>query len=419
MSSKWIMLLVFFVLCSETSWPQATTLQSLDAGCRNREALTPWDSLFGPYPEIGIAARSAVLSPDGEKIAYFYERSRVPFFQGVVVYDLARHTTLAMITDGEWLHWSPDGRKLLTCYHLYDVETNRFALLPVQIPYQRPYWSFDGKHIYYQTPGVWYRGNSEGSDTVAIGRFIGEDGQIDATTFVTFKIHAINIPPGTYLRHDVETGRDSLVSVPEFLDLDEIMFPSISPDGRFMAADFYEFGRNLLNGKQFLGVFDLQTNRLHRILPSQALGNLYFPSITHRGTLLVSYVCRADSTYTVWEIDTNGVFLRRLIGKDEMEDALTAIEPPYPAHDHIITSLFPSPGRNQLHVTVMPSVHDEISVQMIDLSGKIVQRVDVGSVEPGIIRKVVLPIGELSPGSYVLTLRGNRTRPVHRTFLIE
>ncbi|MBI5647177.1 MAG: hypothetical protein HY962_09630 [Ignavibacteriae bacterium] len=419
MMRAWMALLLFAVLCAGNSLSQPTTLQALDAGCRNREPLTPWDSLVGPYPEIGIAARSAFLSPDDSKIAFFYERSRVPFFQGVVVYDLVRKTTLAMIPEGEWLRWSPDGRKLLTSYHLYDAESNSTSPLPVQITYQRPYWSFDGKHIYYQTPGEWYRGNSDGADTVAFGRFIGDDGQVDAKTFVTFYIGGIHIPPGTYLRHDVQSGKDSLVSVPEFLGLDEIMYPTISPDGRFMAADFYERGRNLLNGKQFLGVFDMLTNRLHRILPSQALGNLYYPSVTNRGTLVVSFVCRADSTYTVWEIDTNGLFLRRLIGGRELEDAVTSVAGPPLTLEHGIIALFPSPGRGSLNVTVLPVVQDDIRIDVLDLSGAIVQSIHAGPVEANIPRSLVLPIWDLPTGSYLMTVYGRRTRPAYRSFLVE
>jgi len=62
---------------------QEYSLSRLDSLCGNREPII--DSAFGANPDLTVLARQGALSPDGNTVAYHYERMWPPFLSGVIL----------------------------------------------------------------------------------------------------------------------------------------------------------------------------------------------------------------------------------------------------------------------------------------------------------------------------------------------
>ena len=213
--------------------------------------------------------------------------------------------------------------------------------------------------------------------------------------------------------------KDSSVSVSAFENCGIAIGGGVSKDARFIASDFRERDNSRFNGKQFLGLFDLRQNRLRKVLPAQALGNDYYPSWTTRGTLLISYVCRLDSTCTVWEIDTNGTFLRQWVGLNEFNEVKVGItQTPAPA-SVAIHSIFPQPGHREITVYYSRKDHGLATFSIMDISGKVLRTMVDGSPyadQPSILR---LDTEGLPPGCYFLSISSDGNAAVRKSFILD
>jgi hypothetical protein len=414
--SKAIAWAVFLsVVVAQYTFSQKPSFTQLDIECHNRDPLSSFDSTFGPYPEIGESATDAEMAPDFSKVAYVYEKWRWPGFNGVAVYDMQRHVPIAYIPGVAFSRWSPDGRKLLTNALMYDVVGDSTWPLPVREDYQIPHWSPDGRFVYYSTTGGWYRSTADGKDVTYLGNF----GYLALPVGDSLVVQIPQAPFQSYKIWNLNTLKDSVVYVTSFENCGIVHGGSISKDARFIASDFWERDRTRFNGKQFLGLFDLQQNRLRKVLPAQALGNDYYPSWTTRGTLLISYVCRLDSTYTVWEIDTNGNFLRQWVGLNEFNEVKTGVSQAPAATSVAVHSIFPQPGHREITVTYTRRDHGLATFSVIDISGKVVRTMDVPSSsasQPSIIR---LDTEGLPPGCYVLSVSNNGNAAVRKSFILD
>ncbi len=308
--------------------------------------------------------------------------------------------------------WHPNERKLLTSHYVYDLDSDNLIPLPIVIGSQS-YWSPNGKHIYIRTgQNVLLRTNADGQELMYLGNLHTNFIPISDSTFFSFTSAGIEIADTAGVKQTIE-----LQWMREIMP--RIWNISISPDGRFVLADFLENGNNRWNGKQFLGMLDLQTYMLKKVLPSQRLSNEYYPSMTSRGTILISYVCRSESIYGVWEIDTNGVFLRQIIGKNEFQH-LTNVERPLPSPaDFSIHSFFPHPGSDNGTVEYAIEKAGIYSLHLIDLSGKIIKAIrEQAWHAPGRYRESV-STGSVPLGLYLIRLSDARNVAVYQKLVVE
>ncbi|MBL0176763.1 MAG: hypothetical protein IPP94_16135 [Ignavibacteria bacterium] len=193
----------------------------------------------------------------------------------------------------------------------------------------------------------------------------------------------------------------------------------MSPDQTRVAADFLEFGNDRFNGKQFLGVFDLRTNRLTKVLPSQVLGNYYYPSWTSNGTLLVSFACRCDSVSMVWEVDTNGVFLRKLVGRESFDILMSAESPPPAPVTPMVVDIHPQPASEEVNIRVQHIGRSVVEVFLHDILGRQIDASCIGSPMAGGDDAVVsFRVGALPPGPYLIVIRTAGQAPLVRPFLV-
>jgi len=302
-------------------------------------------------------------------------------------------------------------------YIIYEIENDSVRELPIRKEYQQTFWSIDEQRIWYKTNYGIYSSTSGGDDVrYHIGTYCIPFGNMKC-----IKFHEIgnNIPRGMYRLHNFADQTDTLISAPALDQFREVLNCDISPQHTMIAGDFWEYGGDKFNGKNCLGIFDLRTNIFRRVLPSQALGSLYYPIWTYRGTLMVSFVCRNDSAYTIWEIDTNGVFLRQWIGKSDMEALLELRAVDQAPLNASIETVFPNPARTHVTIQYVCNAISPARVTIIDLRGREYTRVETIPGDIGKANTLVLPIGQLGPGFYLVALSISGRRPVYRSMIIE
>jgi hypothetical protein len=223
--------------------------------------------------------------------------------------------------------------------------------------------------------------------------------------------------PGYELYH-IPSGTYSFFPCAEWDSVDTFWQQGVSHDGRFVALDVTYKGGYRFNSMHSLSIFDRWTRRMKKVLPAQAFMNWYYPSWTRRGTLIVSFACRLDSSYTIWEIDTNGVFLRQLTGRD-MQQQTADVELPSHLTEFSIHSLHPQPGTGTITVEYDVRRAGVYSLKLIDLRGRQARSIrDVLWHEAG--RYIAsLRTDALAPGMYLLRLSDRNDRAVYQKVLID
>jgi len=395
-------------------YAQPDSLRHLDALCGNdRHLPSKFDSLYGPWPFLSGSATRAVISPDRKLLAFYFVHLDRQMSDGVQIYDLENRGMLAFIPGQLGSQWHPFERKLLTAHYVYDLDTDEFLNLPLQVN-GRSYWSPDGKYIYYQTgvgKNALLRSTPDGGNMEYLENVRMYSWPLTDSTFFSWIKDGYEI---TNLR-----SGDKVSFISDWmreLNPRSINNISISRAGEFVLADFWESESNRWNDKKCLGMVDLRTNMFKKVLPSQRLGNEYYPSWTPNGTIIISYVCRSDSVYAIWEIDTNGVFLRQLIGRDEMEIAVSADSPEPALSRPEIKSVYPHPGRGTLTIELDMPAGERASLSLMDLSGRKLRTVELSS--SGAV-KVALPVAGIPPGFYLIAVKPARGAPVYRSVMLE
>jgi hypothetical protein len=306
-------------------------------------------------------------------------------------------------------------KKLLTPFIVYDVDTDTEIILPVQCN-GAAFWSPNGKCIYYHSCSndrwALFRSSSTGQDTVSLDHFPVYRYPATDSTLLHFTEKGIEIIT-------IETSERQTIDLPWKSEMRIIHHVTISSDGRFVLANFWENRSTRYNGKQFLGMLDLQTNMLKSILPSQRLGNDYYPSWTSSGTILISYVCRTDSVYGIWEIDTNGVFLGQLLGKESLRSLTNVEGTPQTPSGFSINSFFPHPGNLEGILEYDIEKAGSYSLNLIDLSCKTLRMLMENVWHESGRHRITVRMEELPPGMYLIRMSDSRNRPMYHRIMVE
>jgi hypothetical protein len=406
---------LFVSIAASSANCQWDSIQHLDITCRNDDPLTPFDSLNGPYPDLLNEATQAVLSPDGSRIAFLCNTTREPALFGTVVYDLAHRILLKYLPDMAWPRWHPSGRKLLTNFQMYDLDRDSVFDLPCRLDFQIPAWSSSGKFIFYAATEGMYRSTEDGHDLTFLGRMpYGTIPLTDST--LIFMTQGISMD--YYVIYNIHSGVRSDISMPSMSGIRRILWSSTFRQ-RFVAADFEENGGTRFNGGQYLGILDLERNTIRKVLHSQRLGNYYYPSWTAKGTLIVSYVCRVDSIYAVWEIDSNGVFLRQLIDRSLFDRCITSVASVPSTHSVSSLTAHPQPASHAVTIRYAISNIGTYSVSLIDLLGRELRRSDVSIPQSPFAGEVSFGLSGLAPGAYLVRLTHRSRVEAAKVILIE
>jgi hypothetical protein len=413
-----IRILAFLVpILASAAYSQLDSIQRLDVACRNEDPLTSFDSLNGPYPDLSKEAKLAVLSPDGSYIAFLLNTTWVPFFYGTVVYDLAHRGILKFLPGMAWPKWHPSGRKLLTNFQLYDLDRDSVMDLPCRSDFQLEEWSPDGRYIYYSTTDGMYRSTGDGKDLTFLGTMRYGTKPLTDSTMVFLK--SANVEMDYYIVYNLRSGTQDRIFQPSMTGIRRMMNVTISGNGRYAVADFDEKGGTRFNGGQYLGILDFERNTIRRVLRSQRLGNYYYPSWTAQGTIIVSYVCRVDSACTVWEVDTNGVFLRQLVGKQTLDELTEIGDVPPGVARPTIHAMYPQPGRGSIAIEYSAPGSGVIELTLFDALGRVVRSETAATAEGKQPTAVHLSVQGVRAGFYILSLRGSKGSAAWRSVIIE
>lgn len=389
---------ILAILLAPSVRSQPDSLKGLNLHCGIDLPMDPWDSVSYPYWDLAHIAKDAVLSPDGNYLAFRYEYTWPPFFEGVEIIDMRTHALVKYLPGEHLPKWHPTQHKLLTPFLVYDLETGIETDLPVR-EMGLSYWSTDGRFIYYSHNADEFLGRSTADgknlEWLASQKLYQDFKPLTDSTFFRFGSEGYQI-------HNINTGKVTDVRLDWMSGIGVWRRWSVSPDGRFIAGDFR---RNPAG--RFLGVVDLRNNTLKTVLPMQRLAYEYYPSWTTRGTLIVSYACRLDSVYGVWEVDTNGVFLRQLFGKQDF-DALTSI-PPAPVLEHgmSVRSLFPQPCDEAVLVEFVVRTPGQYSLSILDMLGRETAYQGFSEWFSTGVHTRTLRTGSIVPGLYLLRMSIN------------
>jgi hypothetical protein len=413
-----LLVIAAFFLCSRDVVAQPDSLRHLDVLCGNDQPMpSVWDSLYGPWPALTEDARWAVVSPDLRFLAFHYEQLMdFPFLSGVQLYDLHNRRKIVFIPGQFTSCWHPFEHKLVTSHYVYNVDNDEILPLPVETNGQS-LWSPDGKYIYYQIgvgKNALFRSTATGADTGYIENLKMYSYPVTDSTFFSFTSNGIllsNMNTNTKAEYDLRWMHD--------VNPRDISNVSVSPDGRHVLADFWPANAGRYDNKKFLGMVDLRTYMLKEILPAQRLGNEYYPSFTHRNTIIISYVCRTDSIRGIWEIDTNGVFLRQIFGKDQFQELNTGTDPEtvVPSGPSIV-SFYPQPGGRDAVIEFTVADAGTYSLHLIDLGGRALRCFEDAVQRASGMHRVALTLNGIPPGMYLIRLSSGQHRPVYQRVVI-
>jgi hypothetical protein len=401
---------------STDAYAQPDSLRRLDIQCGNDQPLPSLrDSLYGPWPELNTSAKYSVLSPDMSLLSFYFESLVEPFIDGVQVYDLRHQRKIVLIPRQFVSRWHPFEHKLLTANYIYNIDSDEFKYLPESLNgNSEANWAPDGKSIYIRTDQLnLLRTDQDGSNPEYMPNLRRDFIPVSDSTFFSFH------PSGIELR-DIAGRNNHIVELRWMRDVNPHLINnvSVSYDGRFVLADFRPKGAGRYDDEWFLGMVDLSTFMLKEVLRGQRLGNEYYASWTSRHTILVSYVCREDSVRGIWEVDTNGIFLRQLFGKDQFSELTNVAQAPSAPSGFSILSFFPHPGNREGFIEFDIEKRGMYALHLIDLSGRAVRVVEESSRrEPGAYRRP-LRLDDLPPGMYLIRLSNERNQSVYHRLIV-
>jgi hypothetical protein len=415
------------VLAVSLAWlpcqAQQISLRQLDAQCGNDRPLpSEWDSLYGPWPELNASATWAVLSPDRSLLAFTFEKLKHFPMKGIMIVDARTGVRRAFIPGQVTSEWHPHEHKLLMNHYIYDVDADDFSYLP-----EDPdgnginHWSPDGKYVYMRYSGILMRTDADGKNPLALTALREDFIAISDTLF--FTIARIDSITPSFVGIDwrgISGMSRRVVELPRLRELHvrNITTRHISPDGRFVVADYQRSGGKFDTTNSFLGMVDLQLYTLKKVVLSQRLGNEYFPSWTQEGTLIVSYVCRDDSVYGVWEMDTNGVFIRQFVTSETLRGVLASAPAAAVPAACSIRSFYPHPALDEGVLEYEVSMPGVYSIRILDAAGRIVLTPFEGVfLSPGPYSATIRTDG-IPPGLYLVRVSAARGGDALRTLIV-
>ena len=165
-------------------------------------------------------------------------------------------------------------------------------------------------------------------------------------------------------------------------------------------------------------MFDRWTGRMKEVLGAQAFMNRYYPRWTDHGTLIVSYVCRKDSSYTIWEVDTNGVFLRQLTDRSLFDRFITSAEDVPGRNSVPMLRAHPQPASHSVTIRYQAGSGGTYSLSLVDLLGRELRRTDLSLHQPPFVGEITLGIEGVAPGAYLVRLAYHSRVEASRVILI-
>lgn len=276
----------------------------------------------------------------------------------------------------------------------------------------------DGRYIYYTSSTGIYMSTLNGDSLKYLGsKFGGFPIAID--TMMYFYDFQTDLDPPGYDIYYIPTAGKTFIEVPNWRNIKVIFSKAVTADGRKIAMDVSYLGGHRLNDKHALCIFDRWTQRMKEVLPAQAFMNRYYPSWTQNGTLIISYVCRLDSSYTVWEVDTNGVFLRQLTSRDLVTTTTEAVQPRAVEREYAIRSTYPHPGDDAVTVEYVIGKEGRYALDLIDMSGEtLCGIVSDTRLSPGQYR-AALRTDDLPSGMYLVRLSPGTGPPVYHKLIVR
>ena len=416
-----ILTIFTIVLLTGLQWASLEAQTVSDSlGCFNYTGYDESDSSTGMYNFVRYETSGSSMSPDRRLLATYLRTENYPgkgtFYDEVTIIDLST-LSFKVFLPGTWLPtWSPDGRRLLTPDCIYYPDGDSAIPLPKHVGvYTR--WSADGAYIYFSDANALWRCNENGMNLQWLGKYPG--GIIPWTVDSMIYIHDFpGDKPRFYLLYDLSTSRCDTVWAPELQPVGVFNQISFSRNRRFFVADaWYDDGR-FAPARAGLCMYDFERHRLKDILPGQPFRIPFFPSWSSDSTLLISFICHLDSSYTTWEIDTNGVFLRQLTNKT-MLPGLTRIGRVPVASSRTSFALYPQPTSETCTVEFDIEKDGVYSLVLVDPIGHecavLVRGERIGAGKGS--RR--FSTRDLLPGVYFVRLSGSYETPVYRKLLIE
>jgi len=391
--------------------PNTGQKSQLDTCCGNYGDDLPIDTLQGPYPDIRYWLCRGSLSPDGKYLAakaildMFFQ----PKMNGFVIVDLAEQRIVDYHPGATLPRYSPDGRYILTTGYVFEPATgSRYQFPSIWPDYLlQGDWSPDSRYVYMGSTAGIYRWKVTG-DSLHLYHTHSSAVPLTDDTLIWVDAHPENLMnPGyelTYIPKDSST----YMSVPAWSILKSVGELSVAPDRHTIAFDVTYSGGGRFNDKHGLCIFDRWTGRMKQVLPAQAFMNRYYPRWTSRGTLVVSFACRKDSSYTLWEVDTNGTFLRPLADRSLFDPFIVSANPAPAPSSVRITAVYPQPASNVIVVEYFAGEHARYRFTISDVLGRQLRLIETRPANGPGAGSVTIDTSELPPGPYLLRITDSR-----------
>jgi hypothetical protein len=413
--------ILLLVACLYPTRPLFSQSVTDSAGCNNFSGYTEADSVFGIDWFAIYQTIESDLSSDGLWLATSMININYPainmFYDGVVIVDIKTRQITKLLNSIQ-PKWSPDGTRLLLQDYIYVPERDSVIMLPTsgsQYDLFDPQWSKDGESIYYSNPSGQFKSDKYGNKMMYVG-FKNGAKPLSDSILVFIPSYFRQTDRRHYVTYNMNTTTADTIFTHALDGISDIYHESLSKRRRFFAADIRYYGVHIGEWRSGLGMYDFEQNRFKEILQDQAFRSFYYPSWSSDSTLLISFICHNDSSYTTWEIDTNGVFLRKLTDKS-MVPQLTEVRtaPSKPGINAIF--IYPCPTKGDLFLECTLRRADTYSLAVYDILGKEIRRIwNHERFESG-RQTGVLSTRSLPPGIYLVRLDASHEATVYSRFI--
>jgi hypothetical protein len=392
------------------------------AGCNNFSGYSDADSLFGIDWFALFQTIESDLSPDGRWLATSLRVINYPirntFYDGAVIIDpgtgrIKKHLNSIRPK------WSPDGARLLLADYIYVPASDSAIPFPSsgsQYDLFEPKWSCDGESVYYSNPSGQYRSDKYGRNMRYIGFKYGALPLADSI-MIFFPPHFRQEDKKYYLIYNISTIHTDTIYTHALDGILDLYNEALSPNRRFVSAEVCRYYSSPVTEiRRSMGILDLNDRRFKEVLQGQPFAGPYYPSWSSDSTLLISFLCHSDSSYTTWEIDTNGVFLRKLTDKRTAYE-LTDARPVPELRSVNSVSIYPCPTKKDLFIECTLHRTDSYTLSIFDILGNEVCRIWSGDRYDAGRHTSVISSSSLTPGVYLVRLAGTHELPVYTKLL--